>query len=104
MPTSIVSPPWPANSTCRSAERPPPYSRRSDLRGHPFAAGHRPLHEPLEVRRSVLAGEVDVPLAYALDPTEPGVLPHLILRVGPTGERAQIGVRVPTEPGSPFPG
>src|SRR5262249_40357209 len=46
------------------------------------------LHEPLEVRRAVLAGEVDVPLAHALVAAEADVLAGL-----PVGVRA-VEVRV----------
>src|SRR5205085_2246034 len=48
------------------------------------------LHVPLEVLRAVLAGEVDVPLLYALIAREAEVLPRLVVRVRAAEQRVAV--------------
>ena len=65
----------------------------------PHALGGRPLHEPLELRRRVLAREVDVPLAGGLVAAERLVLPDAVVRV----RAVEVGSRNGTDSvASPF--
>src|SRR5205807_1225440 len=62
----------------------------SDLSGHTLPAPHRALHEPLEVQRRVLTGEVDVALTHGLDAAEARVIADVVLRPG----AEQVGVEI----------